>query len=231
MSIKSKAIAGIFTFAALFFCLPVCAQYFDSKNPRPVGLPTAGVTGQPGPGGYNYNPAYQANPGYGYNPAYGQYPYANQPGYGYYTGSPYGSYYPALGAPVPVNGGYFRFNVGGFSGSYWKAPSGYYYPFGAGAVYATPPPVIVVQQGASQVVQPQVTDMLKDMYAFVEDQNTKKKYKTDDYQHLARRIRDLQNLESQMRNRNNGTLDPQDEEKLRKDCAMLSGDISRRVIP
>jgi hypothetical protein len=162
---------------------------------------------------------------------YGQYPYANQPGYGYYASSPYAGYFPALGAPVPVDGGFYRFNLGSFSGSYWRSPSGYYYPWGAGAVYSSPPPIIYVNQGSSQPALPPVTDMLRDMSTYIEEQNTKKKFKPDDYQHLARRVRDLQSLESTMRNRNGGALEQGDEENLRKDCAMLSGDISRRVIP
>jgi hypothetical protein len=167
------------------------------------------------------------NPGY----TYGQYPYANVPAYGYYGANPYNGYFPALGAPVPVNGGLFRFNVGGFNGSYWKSPSGYYYPWGAGAVYTAPPPIIIVNQGSSQPTLPPVSDMLRDMSTYIEEQNTKKKFKPDDYQHLARRVRDLQSLESSKRGQNAGVLDPTDEERFRKDCAMLSGDISRRVIP
>lgn len=205
------------------------ARYFGNPQTAPqygYGSPTYG-------GGQQYvgNPSMLqgANRGYYYN----QYPYANQPGYGYYGANPYVPSYPALGTPVPINGGMFRFNVGGFSGSYWKSPSGYYYPWGAGAVYSgAQAPVIVVQQGgSSQAAQPPVTDMLRDMSAYIEEQNTKTKFKPDDYQHLARRVRDLQNLESSYRSRNNGTLDPSDEETLRKDCAMLSGDISRRVLP
>ena len=233
--------------AALCLSLqPVCAQqqyqYQGQYGGRYLGSPQGGgMTSNYNPagglrgGGVGASPTLYGQPG-AVNGAYGsyyggQYPYANQPGYGYYAANPYAPTYPALGTPVPVNGGLFRFNVGGFSGSYWKAPSGYYYPWGAGAVYSSPPPVIVVQQGSSQAAQPSITDMLKDMYSYVEDQNSKKKYKTDDYQHLARRIRDLQNLESTMRTRNGGVLDQNDEEKLRKDCAMLSGDMSRRVIP
>lgn len=209
--------------------LPLCAQQQQNQS-----------------SGYFQNGQYLANPSLmnqnikGANPNfpqqrsgyyYGQYPYANYPGYGYYSANPYVPSYPALGTPVPVSGGMFRFNVGGFSGAYWKAPSGYYYPWGAGAIYAAPPPVIVVEQGASQPAQPSVYDMLKDMSTYIQDQNGKKKFKSDDYLHLARRVKDLQNLESTMKARNGGTLDAGDEEKLRKDCAMLSGDISRRVIP
>lgn len=218
---------------------PVCAQQRQQNygqsgqyigNPmlnQSVNMPTSGMQGGAGMYGQNRNYGNYGNSGY----YYGQYPYANQPGYGYYAANPYASAYPALGTPVPVNGGLFRFNVGGFSGSYWKAPSGYYYPWGAGAIYTSPPPIIMVQQGSSQPAQPSVTDMLKDMDSYVQDQNSKKKFKTDDYQHLARRIRDLQNKESTMRTRNGGVLDPGDEETLRKDCAMLSGDVSRRVLP
>jgi hypothetical protein len=129
-----------------------------------------------------------------------------------------------------VNGGLFRFNVGGFSGSYWRAPSGYYYPWGAGA-YLAPAPVIVVEQGVSQQAQPPVADMLRDMSSYIEDQNGKKKFKPEDYQHLSRRVKDLMSLDSTMRTRNGGTLDPSDEEKMRRDTAALSGDISRRVLP
>ena len=180
-------------------------------------------------GGNTYAQQYSGN--YNRGNYYGQYPYANQPGYGYYGATPYAGYYPALGNPVPVDGGLFKFRVGGFSGSYWKSPSGYYYPWGAGAIYSSPPPVIVVNEGSTQPALPPISDMLRDMSTYVEEQNTKKKFKPDDYQHLARRVRDLQSLDSTMRARNSGTLDQNDEEKLRKDCAMLSGDISRRVIP
>lgn len=201
-------------------------------NPLNYNLtPTNGASAQAAGGYYGGYSGYPRTNGSA-SPTYGQYPYANQPGYGYYAASPYGNSFPALGAPVPVNGGMFRFNVGGFSGSYWKSPSGYYYPWGAGAVYANPAPVIIVnQQGSSEVAQPTVTAMLTDMSSYIEDQNTKKKFKQDDYMHLSRRVRDLQNLESTMRTRNSGVLESNDEEKLRKDCAMLSGDISRRIIP
>lgn len=175
-------------------------------------------------------PSQGSSPYYGPYNQYGAYPYANQPGYGYYGANPVAPAYPAYGAPVPVNGGLFRFNVGGFSGSYWKAPSGYYYPWGAGA-YLAPAPVIIVEQGVSQQAQPPVADMLRDMSSYIEDQNGKKKFKPEDYQHLSRRVKDLMSLDSTMRTRNGGTLDPSDEEKMRRDTAALSGDISRRVLP
>lgn len=229
----SIAMAGLLSQTSAMAQYGQSGYYGNSTNRYPTVLPTSGVMGpsQQTYAPYGRNPAVGGYGGYGYNGAYGQYPYANQPGYGYYNASPYLNSYPALGSPVPINGGFFRFNIGGFGGSYWRAPSGYYYPWGAGAVYATPAPIIMVNNGSSAVAQPPVTDLFKDMSSYIEDQNTKKKLKLDDYQHLTRRLHDLQSLESTMRTRNNGTLDPDDEENLRKDAAMLSGDISRRVLP
>lgn len=227
----NKLIYALMVAALLLSAQPLSAQqqrqnYAPGTSPYyPPGTQVPGTPYYGGvPGGVYYGP----QPGYnthGYN-----YPYANQPGYGYYGASPY-PYTGNLGTPVPVNGGLYRFNIHGFSGSYWKSPSGYYYPWGAGALYPAPAPVVIVNQGVSQQTQPPVTDLLRDMSTFVDEQNTRKKLKAEDYQHLSRRIKDLQSLESSFRSRNGGTLDSADEERLRKDCAMLSGDISRRVIP
>lgn len=226
-------------------CLYCCLQNCEAQNQgyyNRYGQWTPGsTTGQGVQSEGYYNRYGQWTPGAGqapmpyYGPGtggyYGHYPYVTQPGYGYYPGSPYSPGFPALGAPVPISGGFFRFNVGGFSGAYWKSPSGYYYPWGAGAVYTTPPPIIYIQQGNSAPAQPPVTDMMKDMYSYIEEQNGKKKFKPEDYQHLSRRLRDIQTMEASYRSRNGGVLDQADEESIRKDLSMLSGDISRRVIP
>lgn len=229
--------AMIILFSLLALCTPVLAQNnynypYQRSNPYAAGgvysqsgalnLNPYGAGGVPSQTGQLYGNPY-ANP-------YARYPYANQPGYGYYPANAYAPVLPAYGAPVPINGGMFRFNVGGFSGSYWRSPSGYYYPWGAGA-YINPAPIIVVEQGQSQPTQPPVSDMLRDMSSYIEEQNSKKKFKPEDYQHLSRRVRDLQSLDSTYRARNGGTLDSNDEEQIRKDCAMLSGDISRRILP
>lgn len=224
---------------------PLLAQNYNNnyyRNGQYLGSPSVGINPNNQGNPYTqqfYNPntgLYQSAPNpnsyyYSGAGANGYYPYANQGGYGYYAPNPYANGYPALGTPVPVDGGYFRFNMGGFSGSYWKSPSGYYYPWGVGGAYSGQQPIIVVQQGESQPTQPPITDMIKDMNSYIDEQNKKNKFKTDDYQHLARRLRDIQNVESSMRARNNGRLDPADEETVRKDLAMLSGDIARRVLP
>lgn len=231
-------LAGLFLSAQAL----LAQNYNYGRNGQYVGSPNGGINPYSPPGQINpYAPPVQINPNnntvhYNASPNgsyyYGQYPYANQGGYGYYAGNPYATGYPAFGTPVPLDGGYFRFNTHGFSGSYWKSPSGYYYPWGVGGVYAaSQPPIIMIQQGESQPVQPAVADMLKDMNSYIEEQNTKKKFKTDDYQHLARRLRDIQNVQSSMIARSGGRLDPNDEETIRKDLAMLSGDIARRVLP
>lgn len=219
--------------ASVAVCLPVSAQ----NNNRGYYYPQNSMSPQtnnpkaPSPTYMDGTPYLAPNGQPAIYPQYGRYPYANQPGFGYYNANPLAPAYPAYGTPVPINGGLFRFNVGGFNGSYWKAPSGYYYPWGGGAVYANPAPIIVVEQGASQPAQPPVSDMLRDLGTYIDDQNTKKKFRAGDYEHLSRRQRDLISLESAMRSRNGGTLDQNDEEKIRRDAAMLSGDISRRILP
>jgi hypothetical protein len=175
----------------------------------------------------------------------GQNPYLNQPGYGYYNGNPYATGYPAYqgygggvgyggvnyGVPVQRAGGYFQFgNVRG--GAYWKSPSGHYYPWG-GVSYGAPSPIIIVQQGESKPAQPPVSDMFKDIRAYLDEQNTKGKFLAEDYAHLSRRLRDIQQKESFLANRNNGSLelDSVDEDNIRKDLSQLSGDVARRVKP
>ncbi len=227
---------------ALFLGLSLVAQPMQAQQYGRSGYgynQSGQYVGNPGapspsiiPGQHPFSPIPGQYPASNYAYSNGQYPYANQSGYGYYGANGYAPTYPSLGYPVPIVGGGYRFNnVGGFGGAYWRAPSGYYYPWGAGAVYNATPPIIVVQQGSSQAAQPPVNDMLKDMAAYIEDQNTKKKFKPEDYQHLARRVRDLTTQEASFRSQGNGVLDAGDEENLRKNCAMLSGDISRRVIP
>lgn len=169
-------------------------------------------------------------------------PYANQPGYGYYAPNPYapgypayagGGYgYPAWGAPVQGAGGYFQFGGASNRGAfYWKSPSGYYYPWGGAAYGAVNSPIIIVQQGQSTPTQPPVSDMFKDIRAYLEEQNGKSKFLAEDYNHLSRRLRDIMQKESLLANRNGGTLDSLDEETIRKDLNMLSADVARRVKP
>lgn len=171
-------------------------------------------------------------------------PYQNQPGYGYYAPNAYAPGYPAYGygatgyglpiygAPVQGAGGYFQFGRGTGRGAfYWKSPSGYYYPWGGAAAYGATAPIIIVQQGESKVAQPPISDMYKDIRAYLEEQNTKSKFLAEDYNHLSRRLRDIMQKESLLANRNGGSLDSVDEESIRKDLNMLSGDIARRVKP
>ncbi|MBY0550191.1 MAG: hypothetical protein K2W95_23140 [Candidatus Obscuribacterales bacterium] len=171
----------------------------------------------------------------------GRTPYYNQPGYGYYAPNPNGAGYPAYGggygypaygAPVQGAGGYFQFGGGASRGAfYWKSPSGYYYPWGGAAYGAISQPIIVVQQGQSTPAQPPVSDMFKDIRAYLEEQNGKSKFLPEDYNHLSRRLRDIMQKEALLANRNGGSLDGIDEETIRKDLNMLSADVARRVKP
>lgn len=169
----------------------------------------------------------QYGPGPGNNYQAGMVPYQNQPGFGYYSPNPYAPGYPVYNAPAPLAGRY-----GGIGGSYWRAPSGYYYPWGSAYGYVpVVPPVVVVQQGNSAPAQPSISDTIKDMSTYLDEQNKKGKFNPDDYAHLNRRLNDLRVKQSMLSARNNGTLDSFDEENMRKDLSMLSGDISRRIRP
>lgn len=224
---KRRILQLTLTIAALL-CgqLGASAQFDKQYNYYPNGVNSYGVR----------------DPSFGNRSVYGQNPYLNQPGNGYYNGNPYAVGYPAYrgyggagyggvnyGVPVQGAGGYFQFgNVRG--GAYWKSPSGYYYPWG-GVTYGAVAPIIVVQQGESKPAQPPVSDMFKDIRAYLEEQNTKGKFLAEDYAHLSRRLRDIQQKESFLANRSNGSLDSIDEDSIRKDLSQLSGDVARRVKP
>lgn len=164
-----------------------------------------------------------------YGAPYGQVPLNTQPGFGYYNPNVLAPAYPAYG--VPQAGVYGRF--GNFNAAaYWKSPSGYYYPFYAPAYgYGVVPPTVIIQQGSQTPAQPSINEMLKDLRAFLDEQNSKSKYSTEDYNHLSRRLKDLTQKYSSILSVGNGTIDSVDEENLRKDLAMLQGDIARRAKP
>ncbi len=219
--------------AAMVVQLPAFAQqqynYRGQSGTSYSAQTPTGVYNPQGPGVYN--------PQASYNAGVRQVPYYNQPGYGYYTPNPYASGYPAYngygnvtyGAPVAGTGGYFQFG-NAVRGSYWKSPSGYYYPWG-GVTYGAQAPVIVVQQGESRPAQPPISDMFKDIRAYLDEQNGKGKFLAEDYAHLSRRLRDVMQKESMLASRGGGVLDSLDEDSVRKDLSMLSGDIARRVKP
>jgi hypothetical protein len=194
-----------------------------------TAVPAARADFWAGRNSQNLNPAF-GTPGAVIQP--GQAPvnpyyYQNLPGTGYYRyGIPTYNYY---GAPVPVAGGYFSFRGGGGAFNFWRAPSGYYYPWYAGGVYQ--PQILVYQSGASNPspAQPPVTTVIGDMRNFLDDSKAKGKLSEPDYQHLARRLNDIQGKYYSDKIAAGGTLDDGQEADVRKSIDMVGEELTHRL--
>ena len=157
------------------------------------------------------------------NPYY----YQNRGGVGMYTrpGSP--AYYPA---PVPINGGLYSIQSGGTSYNLWKSPSGYYYPWYQGA-YAYNPPIIMYQQGSTQsaAALPPISTMCQDMRKFMDEAKANGTLSQDDFQHLSRRLGDIQGKASDLRIAGGGTLDDGTDQQIRADLDQVSSELTHRL--
>lgn len=215
--------------------IPCLAQiYSNGLTPsqmgrvNPYGNPYANPYGNPyGVSPYGVNP-YAANP-YGMNP-YNSYGGGLVPSAGFGV-NPYAGY-PAMGMPVPINGGNFGINIGSSRLSVWKAPSGYYYPWlprPAGFGYAAP--IVVINQGSQNPTpaQPPLSTIFGDMNKFLDDAKSKGQISEADFNHLKLRASDLQKKERAMATENGGTLDSTAEEQLRKDVDKLGEEVAYRV--
>lgn len=171
--------------------------------------------------------------------------YNPQSGYGtgnFAPGAPFVSpngYIPGtLGAlpPYPINAAQASmtpgfYHLGGLD--YWRAPSGYYYPWGLGATtYGYSLPTYFYNQAQLQPVQqsPPLYSMFSDMQQYLDQSKKDARVADLDYKHLYRRLQDLRGKYDHLIAAN-GTLDPADEESLRKDAALLGSEIAVRVKP
>lgn len=152
---------------------------------------------------YGYNP-------YGYAPAYGQ--------------------YPLISSPQAIGGGIFNFRIGNNTVQYWRAPSGYYYPYGAYRGLPYVPTVIYQQSGAAPApAQPPLSAMIKDVREYLSETNKEGKLSSGDYESLSRRLKDLMLKEQSLRSSSGGSLDEGQEEQLRQDFQKLSDEITFRM--
>jgi hypothetical protein len=195
--------------------------YAPTQQTNPYGNPYAspyGVTP------YNpYNP--YGNP-YGYNPYRGA---GLVPNTGFGVVNPYAGL-PAMGMPVPINGGYFGINIGNARLNVWKAPSGYYYPWLPRPVgFGYQAPIVIVNQGSTTPAAPALTTIFGDMNKFLDEAKTKGKVSEADYNHLKLRASDLQKKERSLATANGGSLQKDDEEQLRKDVDKLGEEVAYRV--
>jgi len=155
----------------------------------------------------------------------GTYYLRNQPGF--YYPNPNFPVYPTFGVPQAMPGGLFSMNSGGRQFMFWKAPSGYYYPWARRNFYGVAAPIIIYNQGVSTPSQPPLSTVFDDLGKFLAEAKAGNKLSTADYDHLALRLKDLEGKERSLRI--SGTLDPDSEADLRKDLDMLGEEMSRRI--
>ncbi len=173
---------------------------------------------------YGSNPLYNPAGGYGYNPWVNRYgsPYA-------YNGTPINSF----GAPVSVGNGFFNLSSNGRNFNFWKAPSGYYYPWTAGYGSNYTAPIVIINSGSSapQPTQPPLSTIFQDTLKYLDDQKAAGKISDADFTHLKQRALDLLSKERSLRNAAGGTLDQSQEQSIRGDVDSLGGEIAQRVKP
>lgn len=182
------------------------------------GVPFGGaVAPLPNSGPYYY-------PGFGYSSR-------PLPGAGY-GGLGYGSVYGMpIATPIPVGGaaGYFKF--GNAAIQYWKAPSGYYYPWGMGAGYGVPNTTYVIQQGVTQAEKPPLSALFTDMQKYMDDNKDRGRISDADFNHIFRRLQDIRGKYDHDRAAGNGTADASDEEYARRQLELLGSELSMKIKP
>lgn len=183
----------------------------------PYGNPYAGSP-------YGSNPLFNPAGGYGYNPWVNRFgsPYA-------YNGVPINSF----GAPVSIGNGFFGLSTNGRNLNFWKAPSGYYYPwtYGYGTSYTAP--IVIINSGSTtpQPAQPPLSTIFSDTLKYLDEQKAAGKISEVDFTHLKQRCLDLLSKERSLRNAAGGTLDASQEASIRADVDSLGGEIAQRVKP
>jgi hypothetical protein len=222
--------------ALLGLCLPAQAQFYSrgSGFGGGTGFGSSSSSGAFGGGSAFGNGSVQM-----YNPAInnsiyspyrygGGYPGYGYPGYGLPYPSPYGGVPYAAPAVIPGVPSFFR--IGPLNMQYWRSPSGYYYPWGLGASAYSTNTIYYVNQGQTQAQNPPIYSLLNDMRSFLDDCKKKGRLSDADYKHLFRREQDIQGKYDHLI-AENGSLDPSDEETIRKDAGLLGSEISQRVKP
>ncbi len=199
--------------------LPSCAQHTTTVAQPAAAVPAPAQPGCFPQGAIGPHPGNIGMPGnaWRYSPYYYRYQY--------------GPTFPTCGAPAPVAGRSGFFRIGSFNCRFWLSPSGYYYPWGCGQVFAGAAPIYYLDQGVSTPSRPPLSSVLSDLEKFLQDSKSKGKLQTTDYDHLVRRLRDLRFKQERMINEGAGVLDPADDDSLRADIDRLSGEVSRSMAP
>lgn len=151
--------------------------------------------------------------------------YYNNPGLGYYRANPNAAGFPAYRHPISLGGGYYQ--LGGLTErlGYWRAASGYYYPwfpavYMPGIAYGPNSVIYTIQSGALTPTQPPVSAVLEDMRQFIEQAKEKGQLDQTNYENLSRRVTDLTSRAPLM-----------DETAARREIDLLSADLARTLNP
>jgi len=207
-------------------------------TPGTVIAPNAGFGGisnqyglNPAPYGYGPNNA-PINP-YGLNSFYGPYspfgPYNSGVTNGYTNYNGYSSYN-VYGQPTLIGNNAYGINVNGSNLGFYRANSGYFYPWLGGYQYNGYP--IYSMAGGSSPVQslPPLSTMFADLNDYLDTAKDKGKVSDSDYRVLKQRAKDLLSKERSV-SYESGSLDGETERDLRRDIDQLSSEVSRRVQP
>lgn len=166
----------------------------------------------------------------------GQFGYYNNPGLGYYSSAQLQQQNPSYPAPVSLGGNFYAF--GGLNGrlGYWRAPSGYYYPwcppvYVPGAVYPAGAPIYAMDQGGAAQVQPPVGLVINDMRLFIEDARSKKQLDQSNYENIFGTLNQITADAAAFSAKNGGLMNASDETKVRVALDLLAGEIARSLNP
>ncbi len=197
--------------------------------PRSGGAPVYGYNNY----GYNSGVRYGGYPAYGnpYNTIYGGYSNPYAPTYeGRYN---YGGVsMPVYGPPQLISGNLYGINTGGTPAQFWRAPSGFYYPWVGGYNYRNYPIYVVPPNNTapSQTVPP-VSTVISDLDNYLDKAKEKGKISAGDYQSLRLRASDLLSKEKALAYEEGGVIDSDSEAEIRRDVEGLSAEVVHRVKP
>jgi hypothetical protein len=163
-------------------------------------------------------------------------PYYNNAGMGYYRANPTAAGFPAYAQPVSLGGGYYQ--LGGLTQrlGYWRAASGFYYPwfpavYMPGVKYDPIGTIYAVKDGVFAPARPTVGQALADMREYIETAKDKKQLDEASYQNFYRRVNELTQQATDLTLKDGGTLSPDHELTLRQAIDLLGADLARTLNP
>ena len=183
----------------------------------------------PGNAYYGGNP--NTNPYYQNYPVYRTYPNGN-PYYSPYLGryNINGATIPVFGAPQPLGSNLYGITYGGSPAQFWRAPSGFYYPWAGGYSYNQYPILVMPPTGANPVrTLPPITTVVSDLDSYLNKAKETGKISKENYYNLQQRAHNILNKAQDDAQANGGTIDPDQEADLRKEVEDLSAEVAYRV--